>query len=87
MIILRFCSHFIFESVFFASLRVFGSIVIYSRSMRSIAAARLSLFLSANAYAKRPSISLLYLSQTRYLFPFAITSSLTNASFASSIAF
>lgn len=79
--------HFILERVFFASLRTLASMVICSRSMRSMAAARASLLLSARAYCMIPSTSLQYLSQTRYLFPLAITSSRTSDSLASSIAF
>ena len=82
-----FVSHFILDNVFLASLSILASIVIPSLSILSIAAAKFSLTLSARAYVSRPSMSLQYLSHTRYLFPLLMTSSLTKLSFASSIAF
>jgi hypothetical protein len=79
--------HFILESAFLASLSCLGSMVIPSRSMRSMAAVRASLFLSVSACVMMPSTSLQYLSHTKYLLPFWMTSSRTRLSLASSMAF
>ena len=80
-------SHFILDKVFLASFSILASMVIPSRSMRSIAAAKFSFDLSVRAWVSRPSTSLQYFSHTKYLLPFVMTSSLTKFSLASSIAF